>query len=49
MDEIYIDKYDKNDLIYANANQGNSYWKLKFDKIFVQIASYEYNLSNSYC
>ena len=49
LDEIYRDKYDKNDLIYANTNQGNSYWKLKFDKIFVQIASYEYDLSNAYC
>ena len=49
LDEIYRDKYDKNDLVYANANQGNSYWKIKFDKIFVQISSYEYDLGNSYC
>ena len=49
LDEIYRDKYDKNDLTYANANQGNSYWKIQMDKIFVQILSYEYDLGAAYC
>lgn len=49
LDEIYKDKYDRNDLVYANANLGNSYWKIKFDKIFVNILSYEYGLDGAYC
>ena len=49
LDEIYKDKYDRNDLVYANANQGYSYWKIKFDKIFVNISSYEYDLDAAFC
>ena len=49
LDEIYKDKYDRKDLAFANANQGYSYWKIKFDKIYVKILSYEYDLDEAYC
>lgn len=42
-------KYDRKDLVFANANQGYNYWKIKFDKIYVKIISYEYDLDTAYC
>ena len=49
LDEIYNDKYDRKDLVYANANQGYSYWKINFDKIYINISNYEYDLDEAFC
>jgi len=49
LDEIYKNKYDRKDLVFANANQGYSYYKVNFDKIYVKIFSYEYDLDEAFC
>lgn len=36
LDEIYGDKYDRNDLIYAKGNTGSIYNTINFDKIFIK-------------
>ena len=36
MDEIYRDKYDRNDLNYTKENTGYNYITINFDKIFTK-------------
>ena len=49
LDEIYEDKYDRNDIVYAKANQGILYWEINFDKIFVKNTSDIYELESDNC